>query len=181
MWIVALFACTTPAPPATIVPAGEPLPQGLFVVAFDFEFPVVGSPWSITPGGTAERTSGALVVQIDEIWREPSPYFGDCPVSVRLEGIPTADPAVYAMVAIEVDDPCATHAYGVDEAFVVRFVRREQALTWLHESMSVSRRTLEAREAGLAEDLGPASDWFAFWGPEVDVLWPLGHVFTQVP
>lgn len=182
MWLFVLLACAPPEAPATELPeALEPLPEGRFQVAFDFEFPVVGSPWTLHPGGTAERSGAGLVLQVDEIWREPSPFFGDCPVQVRLEGTVSDDPTVYDVIATEVVDPCATHAYAEQEAFVVRFVRREQALDWLHESMEVSLATLEAREAGLAEELGPASDWFALWGPDAGVLWPLGHVFAELP
>lgn len=176
------LACTPPQDPPTIVvpEVVQPLPEGAFAVAFDFGFPVNGSTWTLIPAGEVERAPDLLSLVVQETWTEPSIVFPDCPIDIHLAGTVSADdPHLYEVVSTEVYDPCAIQAYEADTPYVVRFVERELALTWLVETLSISTSALEAGEAGLTTTYGPSSDWFAFWGPAEDQLWPLGHVFPE--
>lgn len=179
------LACTPETPSAEIepperTPVAEPLPNGVFSVAFDNGSPINGSTWTSIPAGRVERDGARVVVDVQETWTEPTPYFPDCPVEVHLEGDATAaDPYVYEVVSTEVYDPCAIGAYRPDTTYVVRFVPRDVAVPWLVDSLSISTSALEAGEAILNDTYGPSVDWFAFWGPAEDQLWPLGYVFPD--
>lgn len=179
--LLSLLGCgTSTAPPSIDLPTPiEPLPEGELDAAFFYAFRITGTPWESTPAGVFERTTESLAVTVSEVWREDSPFFPDCPVVVRLHGqVSDDDPLLYELVVNElIEDPCSIEAYAPGERYVVRFVTRDKAFRWLAPAMDVSTAYLEAGEADLENTIGPVSGWFAFWGPSVDVLWPIGHVF----
>lgn len=179
-----LAACTPNEPPPTLPEPDvlRPLPVGAFEVAFNFPYRVNGTPWEVTPAGSVVRTEDDIHVDLREVWREDSPFFPHCPVQLQLDG-PHApgDLAIYEVVSSEVEDPCAIEPYAADEPFVLRFVTTTTAFGWLADALSMNRAVLDAGQAELEQDLGPATDWFAFWGPAEDQLWPLGHVFAAPP
>lgn len=178
--LLLLLACDGAdlAPPIDGAVPLAPVPQGELQAAFDFDLPIAGSPWTAQPAATLVRSADQVTVEIAEIWRERTPYFPDCPVTVRLSGPASDDPRTYALVLDEVvEDPCSIHPYAPGETYVLRFEPRDRAFRWLAESMDVTERTLESAEEALEADLGPATQWFAFWGPATDALWPLGHIF----
>lgn len=175
-----LLGCSpTEAPPTIAVPTPlEPLPQGAFDAAFFYAFEVAGTPWNSTPAASLDRTPGTLSLTITEIWREDSPFFPDCPIVVTLDGTVSDEPLIYDVELREVlEDPCSIDAYAQGDRFVVRFVTRDQAFEWLAPAMDVSTAFLEAGEGDLENTIGPVGDWFVFWGPTPDVLWPIGHIF----